>query len=297
MKITLQNFSGFFQIELHKPSTRLLWTFSAISCLTVIIFGIWGISVDFFDLRHNIELHFFSIFLVIFLTIVLPALVLIIALPKMRQQTGVYLRGIRATNQGLEIGTLTLDIDSTRLRNIWKKLDFDNIDAGEWTQKKNIYNKDIDIVIVLRTQGDSTNFVFFDRLIVLSKEKILYQVLGKNSNENVLENIVALSNGYFQLIEDTKGIHPNHLSGLLEIFANIISACRPSRPPHCTLKIVSSPVKQGNALATGILGGLFISERDKYSGEKKTLEILFGANFSIFLQNFLQENNWSCSIE
>lgn len=297
MKITLQNFSGFFQVELHKPSTRLLWALSAIACLTVIIFGIWGISVDFFSLRHNIKLHYFAIVLVMFLTIVLPALVLIIALPKMRQQAGVYLRGIRATNQGIEIGTLTLDIDSTRLTNIWKKLEFDNIDAGKWTQKKNFYNKDIDIVIVLRAEVNSTNFVFFEQLIVLSKEKVLYQLLGKSSNENVLEDLVAILNGSFQLIEDTNGIHPYYLSNLLEILANIISTCRPFRPPHCTLKIISSPVKQGSALTTGILGGLMISERINYSRDQNTLEILFGANFSVYLHNFLREKNWSYSIE
>jgi hypothetical protein len=297
MKITLQNFSGFFQVELHKPSTRLLWILSVISCLTVIIFGIWGLSVDFFGLRHNIKLHFFAIALVVFLTIVLPALVLIIGLPKMRQKAGVYLRGVRATNQGFEIGTLTLDLDSTRLKNLWGKLDFDNIVAGDWTQEKNISNKAIDIVIVLRAQANSTNFVFFERLIVLSREKILYQLIEKNSNENVLENLVALSNGSFQLIENTNGTYPNYLMELLEVLANIISICRPSRPPHCTLKIVTSPIKQGNALATGILGGLFIPERVKDSRGKNTLEILFDANFSNFLRNFLRERNWSYSIE
>jgi hypothetical protein len=297
MKTTLQNFNGLFHVDSHKPSTRFLWILSVLLFLSVIIFGIWGIVVDFFDLHQNLEPQFAEIALVIFFTLVLPALGFIVGLVKIQQKLGIYLRGIRVTNKDLEIGTLTLDLDSAGTGTIWERFKSDNIVVGNWKQQKSINNEALDIEIVLRTAPDATNLFFFERFVFLSRKEILYQLIGKNSNEILWNDLVALSNGSVQLLEDTNGIASNSLFHFLEQLADIISICRPSHPPSCTLKIVTSPTSLGNVLATGMLGGAIISERKNYFSDKNTLENIFDKTFARSLRKFLKERDWKYSTE
>lgn len=295
MKTTLQNLSGLFQVESHTPSIRFLWILSSLLCLALLIFGIWAVDVDLFDLRQNIAPKYFEIALAVFFTLALPALGLILGLTKILQKAGIYLRGFRVTNKGLEIGTLTLDLDSAGCENIWKKLKFDDVVTGNWIQGKIINNEDLEFVIGLRTEGETTSLVFFEKFVVLSKGKVLYQLIGKNSTEILWNNLVALSNGSFQLLEDTNGISSNHLFGFLELLDDIIYSYRPFHSSSRTLHIVTSPINLGNVLATGMLGGAIVTERVIHLKDKKIFENYSDTTFARSLKKFLTERKGSCS--
>ncbi len=294
MKTNLQNFSGFFQVDSHTRSTRFLWMLWISICLAVLTFGIWAIVVDFFFQTQSQEPFFFEMALVIFFTLVLPALGLIIGSTKIRLKPGIYLRGIRITNSGIEVGTLTVDLDSVGPRNIWEKTNSGNILEGNWTQQKTIKNKAIDILLVLRTGRDAMRRIFFERFVITSREEILYQLIGKNSTETVWNDLVTMSNGSFQLLGDSDGVPTNHLFQPLELAADVISTCRPSNPPSCTLKIVSNSTNLGNVLASGMLGGTIIAGVN-YPRDKEPLENISDKNFVKSLRKFVKERGWSLS--
>ncbi len=297
MKAPLRDFSGLFQVESHASFIRFLWILSVISCLAGLFFGVWAFFADYFDFSQNLETKIFEIFLAVFFTMILPVLGLVVGFTKIRQKAGVYLRGMRVTHHGLEIGTLSLTLNSAGSINIWKKLQSDNNVEGNWVPAKNIEDQALKFVIVLRTKGDGTSLVYFERFVVLSKKEVLYQLIGKNSNQILWNDLVALLNGSFQLLEDTNGIQPNQLFHFLELLADIISICSFSHAPSCTLKIVSSPDSLGDVLAIGMLGGTSIRENSQDLREKKTLENIFDITFARFLRKFLRERNWSYSTE
>ena len=62
-------------------------------------------------------------------------------------------------------------------------------------------------------------------------------MIGNNSPENHCKDLVAVSNGSFELLANYNGIPPDQLLQLLGRAADIISTCRISPPPSCTLKI------------------------------------------------------------
>jgi hypothetical protein len=263
-------------------------------CLSIITFGIWSIVTDSFDLTQNLELQFWGMAVVILITLVLPALGLIIGSAKIRQKPGVYLRGIRVTNLGIEIGTLIVDLDSVGPRNIWEKTNSGNILEGNWTHQKTIKNKAIDILIVLRAGCDEAKLIFFERFVITSREESLYQLIGTSSAEIHRNDLVAISNGSFQLLGDTYGVTTNHLFQHLGLVADVLSTCRPSNPPSCTLKIVPSPASHANVLAFGVLGGI-ITEGVNYSRDKEPLENFSDKNFAKSLGIFLKERGWRFS--
>ena len=297
MKVPLRKFSGLFQVQSLAPITRFLWVLSFISCIAVILFGIWAFFADFFNFNQNVETKSFKIVLAVLFSMVLPALGLVVGYTKIHRKAGICLRGMRITRDGLEIGKLSLDLDSAGSINSWKKLQADNNAEGSWIPAKNIEDEALDFVIVLRTKGDGTSLVFFERFVVYSKEEVLYQLIGKNSNEILWFDIVAFSNGSFQLFEDTDGIPSSLLAHFLELLAETLSLCSFSHAYSCTLKIVSGPNRLGDVLATGMLGGTSIREKANKLREKQTLENIFDVNFARFLRQFLRERNWSCSIE
>jgi len=295
MKTTLQNFSGLFQVESHKPSTRFLWILTTLLCLAILTFGIWTIFVDLFDFRQNIEKKHFEIVLKVIFILVLPTWGLIFGSIKILQKPGVYLRGFRVTNKGIEIGTLALNQDSDGCQNILEKIKFDNIVVGDWIQKKNINSDELDFIIVLRIEGEATKLVFFEKLVVLSAAKILYQLIGKNSTQIIWNDLVALSNGSFLLLEDTNGVSSNQLFNFLEILDDLVSSYRAFHSSSCTLNIVKSPTNLGNVLATGMLGCTIVTERIIHQKDKKKFEDFSDTTFARSLRKFLHDRGWSYS--
>ncbi len=295
MTTKLQDFSGLFRVDLHTRSTRFLWILSVLLSSSIIIFGIWALVINLYNLNQDTESRFLAIALALFLTVLLPAFTLIIGVVKIRQKPGVYLRGIRIKNTKLEVGTLTLDVDSVTPGKTWPDSKFDNIVIDNWRQERTIGNDALEFLIVLRTRGDATDLFFFDKLVAVSKGVIQYQLIGKKSNEIIYNDIVIVSKGSFQLFDDTKGIPFPHLIQSLEMLANIFSTCRHYLNRSCTLKIVSSPNNLGNVLATGVLGGAIIEGRKKHYGNGQTLEECTNENVALLLKKFVRKNGWKMS--
>ncbi len=208
-----------------------MWILAVISFLAVLFFGAWAFFADFFGFKQNSETKIFEVVLAVFFTMILPLFGIAVGFTKIRQKAGMYLRGMRVTRHGLEIGTLSLDLNSAGSINFWEKLQADNNVEGTWIPAKNIEDQALEFVIVLRTKGDGTNLIFFERFVVCSKKEVLYQLIGKNSNEILWYDLVAFSNGSFLLFEDTDGIPPSQLFHFLELLAETLALCSFSHSP------------------------------------------------------------------
>ena len=234
MKKNLQNFSGLFQINPHTRSKKFLWMLSIPVSFSIITFGIWVIVVGFFDSSQSLEPQFFETALIVLFTLVLPVLGLFISLTQIHKKPGVYLRGIRVTKSGIEVGTLVVDLDSLEYRHIREKTNPENTIEGNWIQEKAINNEEaIDILIVLNTGCDAMRLISFERFVISSRQRILYQPIGKNSTETICNDLVAISNGSIRLLENTNEIPTNHLFQFLGLVADVISTCRVLKPPSC----------------------------------------------------------------
>jgi hypothetical protein len=148
---------------------------------------------------------------------------------------------------------------------------------------------------VLRIRDDVTNLVFFEKLVVISKGKIVYQLFGKMGIEIIWNDIIIVSNGSIQSFDDTEGIPADHLIQALEMLSNIFSGCRQNLIRSRTLKIVSSPAGLDNVLATGVLGAI-TTGRKSHSGDEQTPEERFNEDITVLLKKFVRKNDWELSI-
>jgi hypothetical protein len=253
--------------------------------------------VNLYDLDHNnTKFRFLTIALALVLTVFLPAFAVIVGGIKIRQKPGTYLRGIRIKNTNLEVGTLTLHVDSDKSETAWQDLKIDISVKDDWQQERTISNDALELLFVLRIRGDVTNRVFFEKLVIISKGKTLYQLFGKMGVEIIWNDIVIVSDGSIQSFDDTEGISADHLIQALEMFANIFSGYKQNLNRSCTLKIVSSPAGFDNVLATGILGGAATLGRKSHSGDEKTLDLRTNEDFVIMINEFVRKNGWELSI-
>jgi hypothetical protein len=252
--------------------------------------------VNLYDLDHNTKFRFLTIALALVLTVFLPAFAVIVGGIKIRQKPGTYLRGIRIKNTNLEVGTLTLHVDSGKSETAWQDLKIDNSVKDDWQQERTISNDALELLFVLRIRGDVTSRVFFEKLVIISKGKTLYQLFGKMGVEIIWNDIVIVSDGSIQSFDDTEGISADHLIQALEMFANIFSGYKQNLNRSCTLKIVSSPAGFDNVLATGILGGAVTLGRKSHSGDEKTLDLRTNEDFVIMINEFVRKNGWELSI-
>ena len=295
MKKNLQNFSGLFQINPHTRSKKFLWMLSIPVSFSIITFGIWVIVVGFFDSSQSLEPQFFETALIVLFTLVLPVLGLFISLTQIHKKPGVYLRGIRVTKSGIEVGTLVVDLDSLEYRHIREKTNPENTIEGNWIQEKAINNEEaIDILIVLNTGCDAMRLISFERFVISSRQRILYQLIGKNSTETICNDLVAISNGSIRLLGNTTRIPTNHLFQFLGLVADVISTCRALKPPSCTLQLVPSLANLGNVLAFGMLGGINTAWGN-YPKDKELSEYFPDKNFAKSLRKFLKEKGWGFS--
>lgn len=263
-------------------------------CLALMTFGISVVFVDFLDPTSGLELTFFATASVVLFAVGLPAVGLIIGFAKIRRKPGIYLRGIRVTDSGIEVGTLTIDPGLAGSAKIWERTDSNTLLDGNWTPGKRIENEGIDILIVLRRGCENTRLLVFERFVVTSRKAILYQLIGKNKTETLWHDLVVLANGSFRFLGDSQGVPPHHLFPLLELAADVISTCRPSNPPSCTLKIASSSANLNNVLAFGMLGGAVAA---RVNHREDFLENNCDRDFAQSLRKFLKKSGWSLQAE
>jgi len=129
-------------------------------------FWVWATVVEFFESSQSLGAQFDAKVLVILFISVLPILGIIIGIVKIIRKPGVYLRGNRVSNTGIEIGTLTLDMNSVMSRNMWKNRNADNLLEGNWKQKRTIRNRAINFLIALRAGGDPSSSIFLNDLLL-----------------------------------------------------------------------------------------------------------------------------------
>jgi len=297
MKEDMRNFSGIFQVDTRKIAIIIFWAILAILNLVVISFGIWAINVDLYDFGSNLISHFPQIIMVVFLTIVLPCIMLLFVFRGMRIKPGVYLEGVRVTHQCIELGTLTLDIDPSEMKGELEIRQFDKTVAGEWKAKKKIDKKDVDIEILFRNKRDQDNIISFERIKILFGKNCQKQFVGKNINENVTQDIVTVHKGSFYLLEDLDNMNFIRLIDFFNVFNDIFSSDRRTHFPFCTVKINSKPLGPNNSLATGVLGGISNFRVTDVNSKKISLENIFNSDDRNVLMQFILEKQWDLLIE
>ncbi len=295
MTTSQHDFNGLFWIDLHTRSTRFLWSLLTLFCSAVVIFGIWALVVNLYDLDHNTKFRVPVLALALLLTVFLPASVVIAGGVKIRQKPGLYLRGIRIRKTNLEVGTLTLHVDSGKPGTAWQDAKFDNIAIDDWQRERTISNDALELLFVLRIRDDAAKLVFFEKLVVISKGIILYRLFGKKGVDIIWNDIVIAVDGSIRSFDDTDGISADRLIQALEMLANIFSGCRQNLIRSCTLKIVSSSAGHDNALATGILGGAITTEWKSGIGDGQTPKERTSKGISVLLDEFARKNGWELS--
>lgn len=282
MQINIRELNGIFQIQCHTSFIRFLWmTFVSIS-FSVTAFGIWAARCDLFNFSQDVTSKYFEIALAIFFLLIVPAIIIIIGLIKIIKKPGIFIKGVRVAKNGVEIGILTLDVNSVSPKKIWEKKCIANDVFGEWKQKKIFNNMATNILIVLRKRHEQSNRLFLERVVFSSRNERLFQVLGYDSLGARWNDLVAISQGSFSLIGNDVGIYPVDLSSFRKQTADIVSSWKPSFGLSCTLKTIPSMTNLDNVLAFGVLGGIGTA---KSTNEKETLENIF--------DNFVNEKNSS----
>ena len=117
-------------------------------------------------------------------------------------------------------------------------------------------------------------------------------MIGNNSPENHCKDLVAVSNGSFELLANYNGIPPDQLLQLLGRAADIIATCRIPPPPSCTLRIAPGLANGGSVLAYGVLGGFNTAGVDSPE-DNEHLENIFDKNFTKALRKFLKKRGWA----
>jgi hypothetical protein len=265
---------GIFQIEHNTSFVRLLWIVLASISLSIFTYGVLAVGTNLSDFSQDVRFECLEIVLMIVLLLIMPAVIFIIGLIKIVKKTGIYLAGVRVANKGIEIGTFTLDANLWPPKKLWENSFIIDDTLGEWKQTIRFDNNTINILIVLRKINELPVRFLLERIIVSSRGKCLFQMLGQNSTGTQWNNICALVQGSLHLLGTDDGIYPCELSSFRERTANIVSKWKPSFVLSCTMKTIPRLANLDNVLAFGGLGGIGTTGVTN-SDDKESQEIIF----------------------
>lgn len=266
--------NGIFQIDCHSSSSRFMWMSFIPFLLSIVAFGIWAVKVDLFDFSKDIPSDYFKIALASLFFLVGPTVIFIIGLIKIIKKPGIYFKGVRITNIGIEIGTFALDVNSASFKETWENKFIADDMLGEWKQKKLFSNKAINILIVLRKKYELSEGYLLERVVFSSRDECLFQMFGHNSAGTRWNNLVALSQGSFHLLGNDDGIYPDDLLSFREQTADIVSRWKSSFVLSCTLKMMPSLVNLDEVFAFGVLGGINV-KGTRSIDDREYQEIIF----------------------
>lgn len=298
MNTASTNFSGFFTIDSQTRATRIAWLVSIPVCLGVLSLGVYK-ALDFIHNRGKGQApDGMEILLFILFFLLLPAGYALVGLMKMFQRPGVYFRGIRTTDSGFEAGSLTIDLGSIEPQNTWQHSCSGKILAGKWQSEKVVTGEHLSVVIFVKEDRNSKQHYFFERLVIVSQDSVLYQFTGaKSIAESNCNDIVVMLDGSFQLLGGLGAVPCQSLLEPLERAADVLSAAFPSKPPACTLNFVAKTVSLDKVMLFGFVGGLVKAAIDtKRKGELQASFRacqLFDSDFTQKLSDFAERRGWT----
>lgn len=292
MKMSLQNFNGFFQVEYHTRLVWLVWILSLPLSILFLSFGIWAIVVDFFHSTSSSVTQYNEKILIVLCILTMPVPALVVGITKALRKPGIYLRGVRILSTGIEIGTLILDVHSQSSRKMWENNKVVSIVKGNWKDKRKICQKNVNFLVALQLGFDSARTIFLERFVVTSKDKPLYQIIGNNSSGIRYKDFVVVSNGSFQLLVNNNGIPPDQLVQRLDLVTSIISNCKPFYSPSYTLKIRPDLARNISELAYGMIGG-FNTVDYNFSDDLSFLNNVIDKDIIKSTNEFLKKNSWT----
>ena len=298
MNITSNNFSGLFEIEIQTRVTRIAWIVSIPVSLAVLWLGVLGV-LDYIQEPgsgrgpNGMEIVLFLLFF-----LVLPGLFFGAGLRKLFQRPALYFTGIRTTQKGFEVGTLTVDLASVEPKATWRRSKSGRISTGKWTQQLEIVADPLFVIILLKEGRLDKRHYFFERFVLASSEEVLYQLTGgKSIAETNSNDIVAMLDGNFQLFGGSGVIPCQDLLGPLELTADVLSTAMAGQPPACMLNFVAKTVGLDKVFLFGVVGAVVAAAIDFQ--RKSELEAsfrdgrLFDADLTQKLADFAERRGWS----
>jgi len=291
--------SGFFTIEVQKPSRKVAWLFGLLVGLGISYMGIGGL-INLLNGQTQYFGSFEILLLILFLffgpLIVLRGLILIF------KKSGVYLDGLRMTESGFETGSMTVKRNSIEPKNQWEKSYAGKIQSMNWRIKKSLVGDPLNLIVFLKESRNTSNQLFFERFTVASDKRVLFQLRGnKGANEQNSNNLIAVKNGEFQLLGGRSEVDYHTIIPSLRRISCVLSTFGSGKKVTCTLDIVAKTVDMTPlGLGLGAIGALIGSAAD--ASEKKNLRKRlqdgrkFDSKFTEDLMGFVDEAGWGITV-
>jgi hypothetical protein len=231
----LTNISGFFSIDTSTRSIKKTWIIILlISCvvLAVAAYDFLKSPSEFFSSRwpflsylEKITAFLYSLFF----RFLLPVGLIIKGIKKIVQNHGIYLTGIRTTDSGFEVGTLTVNLASVE----WGKTGSGRILAGDWKPGIKI-SADSLVTVSLKQEPKLDNTYSFSGFTIFSKTQtqLVYKVNGEPFSE-----MAAVVNNSFQQIGIVEVGQDKDVLQSLELIADVLATFAPDAAPLCTLNL------------------------------------------------------------
>lgn len=255
MQIKLSEANGIFQVDNHTSFSRLLWTVLVLASLSIIVFKVWGGTVDLFGVSKIVTSKYLQFTIEVLAFYCVPVIASIVGLAKIIKKPGNYAVGARVVKKGVEIGTLSINANSPLSEILYATtLTADGI-SGDWKREKNSIYTSINISIVLRKEQEQSNRYLLERVVLSSGGERLIELFGHKNVWAKRDIFVAISKGTLYSLGNDYRICLDDLSSFRQLMSDIVTGWQPSFALSCTLQILPSFASFDNIASIGVLGG------------------------------------------
>jgi hypothetical protein len=223
--------------------------------LFIVAYGGWTIKANLIVLSQNVILKYFELALVLLVFFVIPSFSIIFGFKRICTKRRVYLRGVRIVNDGIEIGTLTLDDSPVSTKKILAIENTDHDVSGEWKPKRKFSINAVNILIVVWKRQELPIRLFLERIVFSSRGHLLFQIFGNDIYLTQQNTLIFLSQGSKFSLGNIDGIYPDDILSFRKKFTNIVSGWKYSFALSCTLKTIPGLSSTDSVLAVGVLEG------------------------------------------
>jgi hypothetical protein len=281
----IKQISGFFTIEVQKPTRKIAWFFGLIIGLGLSYIGVGG-------LVNVVQGQVGSLSGV---ELVIGGLIVIF------KKSGVYFKGLRTTESGFETGSMTVERNAIEPRGTWEKSYTGIIQTMHWHPENQLTGDPLNVLVLLKESRDFPDCFFFERFIIASDKTALFELRGsKGRDEMFTNNLVIINNGGFRLLGGFTAVNYHNLLPSLKCISEVLSTS--GKKATCTLNILAKTVDIAQvAFMAGAIGALVGSGIDAHR-RKSLIKSLrngrkFDKEFTDELVSFADEAGWVIAAE
>ena len=294
----IKRINGFFTIEVQKPTRKIAWFFGLIIGVGLSYIGVGGV-VNIIQGQAG-SLSGFEIFFGLF-ALVIGFLLVIRGLIVIFKKSGIYFKGLRTTESGFETGSITVERGAIEPRSKWEKSYAGKIQTMRWHPENPLTGDPLNILVLLKESRDTSNCFFFERFIIASDKKALFELRGSKGRNEVFRNdLVVINNGEFQVLGERNEVDYHTLFPSLKCIPEVLSTS--GKKTTCTLNILAKTVDMGQfGLAAGAIGALVGSGIDASRRKSLTQRLQdgrkFDKEFTDELISFADKAGWVIAVE